>query len=148
MISPQSGRPQRKNCRGVSWWCRASCPTVVKAGVGRARCPTPPIPNDWILSMRPTSADGKSKGQRESQPRPNTWPPTMPVAVLRAPTVHAIFRIAAKNRSTMTGLLEALGILPGEEFLLVELWERDGCSQSELASALGLDRARLSKMLQ
>jgi DNA-binding MarR family transcriptional regulator len=70
------------------------------------------------------------------------------VADLRAPTAHAIFRIAAKNRSTMTDLLEALGLLAGEEFLLVELWERDGCSQSELAAAVGLDRARLSRMLQ
>jgi DNA-binding MarR family transcriptional regulator len=72
----------------------------------------------------------------------------MPVADLRAPSAHAIFRIAAKNRSTMTRLLEALGLLAGEEFLLVELWERDGCSQSELAAAVGLDRARLSRMLQ
>jgi DNA-binding MarR family transcriptional regulator len=67
---------------------------------------------------------------------------------LRAPTVQTIFRIAVRNRSTMDNLLEALGLLTGEEFLLVQLWERDGCSQSELAAALGLHRARVSRMLQ
>jgi MarR family transcriptional regulator, organic hydroperoxide resistance regulator len=82
------------------------------------------------------------------EPRTGVWPPPTPVADLRAPTVQAIFRLAAKIRSTVNEQLAALGLLAGEEYLLVELWERDGCSQSELAGALGIDRARLSRMLQ
>jgi DNA-binding MarR family transcriptional regulator len=69
------------------------------------------------------------------------------VADLRAPAVHAISRIGSKNRETIGTMLGALGILDGEELLIVQLWEQDQSSQSELEAIVGLDHSTVTKML-
>ena len=50
---------------------------------------------------------------------------------------------------TISGrLLRELGLAPGQELLLLQLWDRDGCSQSDLIERLGLDPSTVTKMLQ
>jgi len=46
------------------------------------------------------------------------------------------------------GALRELGLAPGQELLLMQLWDRDGCSQSDLVDRLGLDPSTVTKMLQ
>jgi len=48
----------------------------------------------------------------------------------------------------MGSLLRPLGLFPGQELLLMQLWERDGRSQTDLVKSLGLDPSTVTKMLQ
>ena len=48
----------------------------------------------------------------------------------------------------ISGALRELGLAPGQELLLMQLWDRDGCSQSDLVDRLGLDPSTVTKMLQ
>jgi DNA-binding MarR family transcriptional regulator len=45
-------------------------------------------------------------------------------------------------------LLRPLGLYAGQELLLLQLREYDGCSQQDLVAALGLDHSTVTKMLQ
>jgi DNA-binding MarR family transcriptional regulator len=80
-------------------------------------------------------------------PRRGTWPQSSPLADAHGPIVHAIFRISRKNRAMVGNLLRPLGLFPGQELLLCQLWERDGRSQGELIAGLGIDHSTVSKML-
>lgn len=64
------------------------------------------------------------------------------------PVVHAIARVARMNRTLIGNLLRPLGVFPGQELLLMQLFERDGRSQADLVRSLDLDPSTVTKMLQ
>ncbi len=76
------------------------------------------------------------------------WPRPAAVAEQTGPVVHAVFRLSRLNRMMIGGALRELGLAPGQELLLMQLWDRDGCSQSDLVDRLGLDPSTVTKMLQ
>jgi MarR family transcriptional regulator, organic hydroperoxide resistance regulator len=76
------------------------------------------------------------------------WPRRAAVAEQAGPVVHAVFRLSRLNRMMIGGALRELGLAPGQELLLMQLWDRDGCSQSDLVDRLGLDPSTVTKMLQ
>ena len=76
------------------------------------------------------------------------WPRPAGVAEQAGPVVHAVFRLSRLNRMMIGGALRELGLAPGQELLLMQLWDRDGCSQSDLVDRLGLDPSTVTKMLQ
>jgi DNA-binding MarR family transcriptional regulator len=76
------------------------------------------------------------------------WPRPAAVAEQAGPVVHAVFRLSRLNRMMISGALRELGLAPGQELLLMQLWDRDGCSQSDLVDRLGLDPSTVTKMLQ
>jgi DNA-binding MarR family transcriptional regulator len=76
------------------------------------------------------------------RPRPSA------IAEQEGPTVHAIFRLSRMNKTMIGGHLRRLGLAPGQELLLLQLWERDECTQSDLVERLGLDPSTVTKMLQ
>ena len=45
-------------------------------------------------------------------------------------------------------LLSEVGLHPGQEALLMELWDQDGRTQANLAAALGVEPPTVTKMLQ
>ncbi|MBA0052488.1 MarR family transcriptional regulator [Streptomyces sp. AJS327] len=59
-----------------------------------------------------------------------------------------IFALARTHRAFAGELLRGLGLHPGQELLLMRLLERDGQTQSELLSAVGLDHSTVSKALR
>ena len=61
---------------------------------------------------------------------------------------YAIFQLARAHRGYAARLLRDLGLHPGQELLLMRLLERDGQTQSELLSAVGLDHSTVSKSLR
>jgi prevent-host-death family protein len=68
-----------------------------------------------------------------------------------APEEGLARRLAAVGRSLWVGGIRrfaALGLFPGQERVLLLLWERDGRSQSELVADLGVEPATASKMLR
>ncbi|OJW08676.1 MAG: hypothetical protein BGO44_15995 [Legionella sp. 39-23] len=59
-----------------------------------------------------------------------------------------IFLLARTHRGMASELLRPLNLYPGQELLLMQLWDRDGQSQIELICRLGLDASTVTKMVQ
>ncbi|MER7761587.1 MarR family winged helix-turn-helix transcriptional regulator [Streptomyces sp. NPDC097619] len=71
-----------------------------------------------------------------------------PGAALDGPVSHAISRVARLHRIAAGRLLRELGLHPGQEFLMMHLWDNGAVRQSELIKAVGLDPSTVTKMLQ
>ena len=59
-----------------------------------------------------------------------------------------LMRVARAHRTLAASLLSQVGLHPGQEALLMELWEEDGRTQANLADALGVEPPTVTKMLQ
>ncbi|MCU0311076.1 MAG: MarR family winged helix-turn-helix transcriptional regulator [Acidimicrobiales bacterium] len=59
-----------------------------------------------------------------------------------------LMRVARAHRTMAASLLAQVGLHPGQEALLMELWEQDGRTQADLAAALGVQPPTVTKMLQ
>lgn len=57
-------------------------------------------------------------------------------------------RVARAHRTLAASLLTQVGLHPGQEALLMELWDEDGRTQANLAAALGVEPPTVTKMLQ
>ncbi|MGW6984745.1 MarR family winged helix-turn-helix transcriptional regulator [Streptomyces sp. NPDC054932] len=86
----------------------------------------------------------------ESVQEPRTAPhcPAAPDAVLDGPVSHAISRVSRLHRIAAGRVLRDLGLHPGQEFLMMHLWDSGAVRQSELIKAVGLDPSTVTKMLQ
>ncbi|MFG2973267.1 MarR family winged helix-turn-helix transcriptional regulator [Streptomyces sp. NPDC048331] len=82
------------------------------------------------------------------EPRSATHCAAVPSAVLDGPVSHAISRVARLHRITAGRALRNLGLHPGQEFLMMHLWDSGAVRQSELIKAVGLDPSTVTKMLQ
>ncbi|OKK22225.1 MarR family transcriptional regulator [Streptomyces sp. CB00455] len=72
----------------------------------------------------------------------------VPSAVLDGPVSHAISRVARLHRIAAGRALRELGLHPGQEFLMMHLWDCGAVRQSELIKSVGLDPSTVTKMLQ
>ncbi|MFJ7155223.1 MarR family winged helix-turn-helix transcriptional regulator [Streptomyces sp. NPDC101118] len=59
-----------------------------------------------------------------------------------------ILRLARAHWAAASPLLGRIGLYPGQELLLMRLWENDHQSQSALANALKLDRSTVTRTVQ
>ncbi|MFD3696912.1 MarR family winged helix-turn-helix transcriptional regulator [Streptomyces sp. NPDC058646] len=82
------------------------------------------------------------------EPRTASGCATAPSAVLEGPVSHAISRVARLHRIAAGRVLRDLGLHPGQEFLMMHLWDSGAVRQSELIKAVGLDPSTVTKMLQ
>lgn len=71
-----------------------------------------------------------------------------PGSALDGPVSHAISRVARLHRIAAGRVLRDLGLHPGQEFLMMHLWDSGAVRQSELIKAVGLDPSTVTKMLQ
>ncbi|MFJ7158267.1 MarR family winged helix-turn-helix transcriptional regulator [Streptomyces sp. NPDC101118] len=71
-----------------------------------------------------------------------------PGAELEGPVSHAVSRVARLHRTAAGKLLKELGLYPGQEFVMMHLWDNGPVRQSELIKAVGLDPSTVTKMLQ
>ena len=69
-------------------------------------------------------------------------------AIEGAPISEAIFRVARVHRLVAGTLLRDTGLYPGQELLMMALWERGEQRQADLIRTLGLDPSTVTKMLQ
>ncbi len=99
---------------------------------------------------RPHAADstGEPVDDRARALTCEHWPRSTSLAERTGPTVHAVFRLSRMHKTIVGGLLRELGLAPGQELLLLQLWDRDRCSQADLVERLGLDASTVTKMLQ
>ena len=78
-------------------------------------------------------------------PTPNLHNPT---TFDQGPVSYAIFQLARAHRGYAAGLLRQLDLHPGQELVLMHLFDRDGQTQSELLASVGLDHSTVSKTLR
>ncbi|WP_405711425.1 MarR family winged helix-turn-helix transcriptional regulator [Streptomyces sp. NBC_00046] len=74
--------------------------------------------------------------------------PGLPSAALGGPVSHALARVARLHRIAAGRLLKGLGLYPGQEFVMMCLWDAGAVRQSELIKAADLDPSTVTKMLQ
>lgn len=59
-----------------------------------------------------------------------------------------VAQVGRAHRLLEGELLADIGLYPGQEFLLFQLWEQDGITQRQLASRLGIEPPTVTRMLQ
>ncbi len=64
------------------------------------------------------------------------------------PISHATVRVAHVHRRLAGELLRQVGLHPGQELLLMLLWDQDNRRQSELVGLLGVEAPTVTKTLQ
>ncbi|MGY0023084.1 MarR family winged helix-turn-helix transcriptional regulator [Streptomyces sp. cg35] len=69
-------------------------------------------------------------------------------AALGGPVSLALSRVARLHRTAAARQLRALGLYPGQEFVMMHLWDQGPVRQSELIKAVELDPSTVTKMLQ
>lgn len=72
----------------------------------------------------------------------------LPAAARGGPVSHALSRVARLHRIAMGRVLKGAGLYPGQEHLMMRLWEAGPLRQSELIKAVDLDPSTVTKMLQ
>lgn len=72
----------------------------------------------------------------------------LPRAARNGPVSMLVSRVARLHRIAAGKLLKDLGLYPGQEFLMMHLWETGPVRQSELIKAVDLDPSTVTKMLQ
>ncbi|MFF8611119.1 MarR family winged helix-turn-helix transcriptional regulator [Streptomyces sp. NPDC015350] len=72
----------------------------------------------------------------------------LPSAARGGPVSHAFSRVARLHRIAAGKMLKGAGIYPGQEFLMMYLWDTGAVRQSEVIKAIGLDPSTVTKMLQ
>ncbi|RST20954.1 MarR family transcriptional regulator [Streptomyces sp. WAC04770] len=72
----------------------------------------------------------------------------LPGAALSGPVSHAVSRVARLHRIAAGKLLKGLGLYPGQELLMMHLWDAGPVRQSKLIRTLDLDPSTVTKMLQ
>ncbi|AZB41409.1 MarR family transcriptional regulator [Bacillus sp. FJAT-42376] len=64
------------------------------------------------------------------------------------PISFSIFALARSHRALAAHLLREIDLFPGQELLLMQLWQRDRQSQNRLTQALGLDHSTIAKSVK
>ncbi|MET9950767.1 MarR family winged helix-turn-helix transcriptional regulator [Streptomyces sp. NPDC006339] len=72
----------------------------------------------------------------------------LPSAARGGPLSYALSRVARLHRIAAGRRLRELGLYPGQEFLMMALWDCGPVRQSALIQSLGLDPSTVTKMLQ
>ncbi|MFF9145150.1 MarR family winged helix-turn-helix transcriptional regulator [Streptomyces sp. NPDC055051] len=72
----------------------------------------------------------------------------LPSAARGGPVGMSLARVSRTHRIAMGRRLRELGLYPGQELMMMRLWDCGAVRQSELIQSLGLDPSTVTKMLQ
>jgi MarR family transcriptional regulator, organic hydroperoxide resistance regulator len=89
----------------------------------------------------------KNKEKMDSQFEANDEV-VFPKAVRDNVLSYMIFQVAKTHRGLAGELLRPTGLYPGQEILLMQLWDKDAQTQSELIARMGIDASTVTKMVQ
>jgi DNA-binding MarR family transcriptional regulator len=64
------------------------------------------------------------------------------------PISRALGRVTRLHRAAAGELLKSTGLYPGQELLMMHLWEMGAVRQADLIDTLGVDPSTVTKMLQ
>jgi MarR family transcriptional regulator, organic hydroperoxide resistance regulator len=71
----------------------------------------------------------------------------VPAAALGGPVSHAIFRVARLHRMMAGRLLRSAGLHPGQELVMMRLWEAGPQRQADLIKMVDCDAATMTRMI-
>src|SRR3954470_15721853 len=74
--------------------------------------------------------------------------PQFPRTVREGRLSYAVFQLARAHRGLAAAMLRDMNLHPGQELLLMQLFDKDGQTQSELLESVGLDHSTVSKSLR
>lgn len=66
----------------------------------------------------------------------------------RYPVSFSIFELARSHRALAGQMLRDIGLFPGQEIMLLQLWDMDGQSQQSLGRAIGVDHSTVAKSVK
>jgi MarR family transcriptional regulator, organic hydroperoxide resistance regulator len=72
----------------------------------------------------------------------------VPAAALGGPISHALFRVARLHRMTAGNLLRRVGVHPGQELIMMYLWELGALRQADLIRLLDSDAATMTRTIR
>ncbi|MGY0061293.1 MarR family winged helix-turn-helix transcriptional regulator [Streptomyces sp. LZ34] len=72
----------------------------------------------------------------------------MPPSVQAGAMTHAIFRVARLHRALAAQLLRRVGLHPGQELVMMQLWDRGPQRQTDLVRLLGSDAATMTRTIR
>ncbi|MFF3201005.1 MarR family winged helix-turn-helix transcriptional regulator [Streptomyces sp. NPDC002962] len=78
----------------------------------------------------------------------DTTAPELPNTARHGRLGYAIFQLARAHRGHAAAMLRALNLHPGQELLLMQLFDHDGRTQAELLERVGRDHSTVSKSLR
>jgi MarR family transcriptional regulator, organic hydroperoxide resistance regulator len=73
---------------------------------------------------------------------------SVPSTARRAPVSHAIFRVARLTRMIAASLLRPVGLYPGQEIVMMYLWDLGPQRQVDLVRLTGSDAATMTRMIR
>ncbi|HEV6955698.1 MAG TPA: MarR family transcriptional regulator [Promicromonospora sp.] len=79
---------------------------------------------------------------------PDSEPGTGPVAARTGPLSLAVVSLARAHRALTAELFRELGLHPGQELILMYLWEHGPQRQTDLAAYVGTDSAAMTRTVQ
>jgi len=71
-----------------------------------------------------------------------------PDAEQRYPVSFSIFLLARSHRALAGQMLRDIGLYPGQEIMLLQLWDKDGQSQQSLGRTIGVDHSTVAKSVK
>src|ERR671916_40196 len=71
-----------------------------------------------------------------------------PSAAASGPVSHAIARVALLHRQHARQLLRQIGLYPGQELMMMHLWDSGPQRQSDLATVFDTDSASMTRSVQ
>ncbi|MCL7430170.1 MarR family winged helix-turn-helix transcriptional regulator [Streptomyces sp. YS415] len=71
-----------------------------------------------------------------------------PATAVSGPISHAIFRVARLHRMLAGTLLRDVGLYPGQELVMMQLWDTGAQRQTDLAKVLDSDAATMTRTVQ
>ncbi|MFE3598337.1 MarR family winged helix-turn-helix transcriptional regulator [Streptomyces sp. NPDC059096] len=74
--------------------------------------------------------------------------PLLPPSVQAGPMSHAIFRVARLHRMLAGQLLRRVGLHPGQELVMMQLWDLGPQRQTDLVRLLGSDAATMTRTVR
>ena len=72
----------------------------------------------------------------------------VPEAALGGPVSHAIFRVGRLHKMMAATLLRRVGLHPGQELVMMYLWERGPQRQTDLIPLVDSDAATMTRTIQ
>ncbi|TXH23358.1 MAG: MarR family transcriptional regulator [Mycobacterium sp.] len=85
----------------------------------------------------------------QSSERPVVDEPTMlPTAARSGPVSHAVFQLTRVTRTVVASLLRPLGLYPGQELVMMYLWDLGPLRQTDLAQLTSSDAPTMTRMIQ
>src|SRR6201998_4825361 len=87
---------------------------------------------------------------KHSTPPQQSEPTSIPVpaAALGGPVSHAIFRVARLHKMIAGNLLRRVGLHPGQELVMMYLWELGPQRQADLIRLLDSDAATMTRTIR